>query len=102
MVKRICRILTIAIFGIFAILGKTEAATTAAISITVTLDSTAPLVSSIILADTALKAGETSLVTITFSEAVSGFDNTDITTIDNGTLNAVASSDSITWTATFT
>ncbi|UVM27641.1 Ig-like domain-containing protein [Pseudomonas sp. B21-021] len=56
----------------------------------------------IVVADTALKAGETSLVTITFSEAVSGFDNSDLT-IANGTLSNVSSSDGgITWTATFT
>ncbi|WP_085707133.1 Ig-like domain-containing protein [Pseudomonas sp. B35(2017)] len=56
----------------------------------------------IVVADTALKAGETSLVTITFNEAVSGFDNSDLT-IANGTLSNVSSSDGgITWTATFT
>ncbi len=56
----------------------------------------------IVVADTALKAGETSTVTITFSEAVSGFTNADLT-IANGTLSNVASSDGgITWTATFT
>ncbi|WP_429547836.1 Ig-like domain-containing protein [Pseudomonas frederiksbergensis] len=56
----------------------------------------------IVLADTTLTAGETSLVTITFSEAVSGFTNADLT-IANGTLSAVSSSDGgITWTATFT
>ncbi|RDI14787.1 Ig-like domain-containing protein [Comamonas sp. AG1104] len=56
----------------------------------------------IVVADTALKVGETSLVTITFSEAVSGFDNSDLT-IANGTLSNVSSSDGgITWTATFT
>ncbi|WP_371355063.1 Ig-like domain-containing protein [Pseudomonas chlororaphis] len=56
----------------------------------------------IVIADTALKTGETSLVTITFSEAVSGFDNSDLT-IANGTLSAVSSSDGgVTWTATFT
>jgi hypothetical protein len=57
---------------------------------------------SIVVADTALAAGETSLVTITFSEAVTGFTNADLT-VDNGTLGAVSSSDGgITWTATFT
>lgn len=57
---------------------------------------------SIVVADTSLAAGETSLVTITFSEAVSGFSNADLT-IANGTLSAVSSSDGgITWTATFT
>ena len=41
-------------------------------------------------------------MTITFSEAVSGFTNADLA-IANGTLTAVASSDGgITWTATFT
>ncbi|WP_184590293.1 Ig-like domain-containing protein [Pseudomonas nitroreducens] len=56
----------------------------------------------IVVADTALKAGETSLVTITFSEAVSGFDNSDLT-VANGTLSNVSSSDGgITWTATLT
>ncbi|MNF41061.1 BNR/Asp-box repeat protein [compost metagenome] len=57
---------------------------------------------SIVIADTALKAGETSLVTITFSEAVGGFSNADLT-VANGTLSNVSSSDGgITWTATFT
>ncbi|WP_460097483.1 Ig-like domain-containing protein [Pseudomonas sp. H3_C08] len=56
----------------------------------------------IVVADTALKIGETSLVTITFSEAVSGFTNADLS-IANGTLSAVSSADGgITWTATFT
>ncbi|MEB0148842.1 Ig-like domain-containing protein, partial [Pseudomonas sp. CCC2.2] len=56
----------------------------------------------IVLSDTLLRAGETSLATITFSEAVSGFDNSDLT-IANGTLSTVNSSDGgITWTATFT
>ncbi|WP_339431637.1 MULTISPECIES: Ig-like domain-containing protein [unclassified Pseudomonas] len=56
----------------------------------------------VVVADTALKIGETSLVTITFTEAVSGFTNADLT-IANGTLSAVSSSDGgITWTATFT
>nr|WP_241509606.1 Ig-like domain-containing protein [Pseudomonas ovata] len=56
----------------------------------------------IIMADTALKAGETSLVTITFSEAVSGFTNADLS-VANGTLSAVTSTNGgLTWTATFT
>ena len=57
---------------------------------------------SIVVADTALKAGETSLVTFTFNEAVSDFGNADLT-FANGTLTAVsASEDGVTWTATFT
>lgn len=58
--------------------------------------------SSIIVADTALRAGETSQVTITFSEAVSGFSNADLA-IANGTLSDVHSADGgITWTAALT
>ncbi|OPA96021.1 glycosyl hydrolase [Pseudomonas fluorescens] len=56
----------------------------------------------LVIADTALSVGETSLVTITFSEAVTGFDNSDLS-VANGTLSAVSSSDGgLTWTATFT
>jgi hypothetical protein len=54
------------------------------------------------LSDTALRIGDTATVTITFSEAVTGFTNADLT-IDNGTLTAVSSSDGgVTWSATFT
>ncbi|WP_180699405.1 Ig-like domain-containing protein [Pseudomonas crudilactis] len=61
-----------------------------------------PPTATIVVADTALKIGETSLVTITFSRAVNGFTNADLT-IANGTLNNVSSADGgITWTATFT
>jgi uncharacterized delta-60 repeat protein len=57
---------------------------------------------SIVVADTSLASGETSLVTITFSEAVTGFDNADLSPA-NGVLTLVGSSDhGITWTATFT
>ena len=60
------------------------------------------LTASIVVADTALRAGETSLVTFTFSEAVTGFTNADLT-IANGALTAVSSSNGgVTWTATFT
>ncbi|WP_122554002.1 Ig-like domain-containing protein [Pseudomonas viridiflava] len=63
---------------------------------------TARPTATVALADTALSVGETSLVTITFSEAVSGFRNADLT-VSNGTLSAVTSNDGgITWTATFT
>jgi gliding motility-associated-like protein len=65
------------------------------------IDSTRPT-ATIVVADNALAAGETSLITVTFSEAVTGFTNADLT-IPNGTLSAVSSSDGeITWTATFT
>ncbi|MFE0359681.1 Ig-like domain-containing protein, partial [Streptomyces nigra] len=66
-----------------------------------TLDTTPPT-ATIVVADTALKIGETTGVTITFSEAVTGFTNADLI-IANGTLSAVSSSDGgVTWTATFT
>jgi hypothetical protein len=56
----------------------------------------------IVVADTALNIGATSPVTFTFSEAVTGFTNGDLT-IANGTLTPVTSSDGgITWTATLT
>lgn len=52
--------------------------------------------------DAALNIGDTSTVTFTWSEAVTGFDNTDITLIENGGLSAVTTSDNIVFTATFT
>ncbi|WP_256349718.1 Ig-like domain-containing protein [Pseudomonas gingeri] len=65
------------------------------------IDSQRPT-ATIVIADPVLTAGETSQVTITFSEAVTGFDNSDLT-VPNGTLSAMTSSDGgITWTATFT
>jgi hypothetical protein len=63
---------------------------------------TAQPTATIVVADTTLLAGETSLVTITFNEAVTDFSNTDLS-IDNGSLSAVSSSDGgITWTANLT
>ncbi|MBB2497162.1 DUF4347 domain-containing protein [Pseudomonas sp. UL070] len=57
---------------------------------------------SIVVADTALAAGETSTVTITFSEAVTGLTSADFT-VANGSLSGLSSNDGgITWTATFT
>ncbi|WP_420902148.1 Ig-like domain-containing protein, partial [Pseudomonas corrugata] len=55
----------------------------------------------VVIADTALAAGETSLVTITFSEAVTGFTLADLTAA-NGSLSGLSTSDNITYTATFT
>ncbi|MCQ2997035.1 Ig-like domain-containing protein, partial [Pseudomonas syringae] len=64
-------------------------------------DTVAPT-ATIVVSDNALRAGETSLVTITFSEAVAGFNNADLS-VANGTLTAVSSSDGgVTWTATLT
>ncbi|MEK1839221.1 MAG: Ig-like domain-containing protein, partial [Pseudomonas sp.] len=85
--------------GVTDIAGNTGSGTTS--SGNYTIDTVLPT-ATIVVADNALKIGETSLVTITFSEAVSGFTNADLT-IANGTLTAVSSSDGgITWTATFT
>ncbi len=64
------------------------------------IDGIAPT-ASIVVADTALKAGETSLVTITFSEVVNSFTLADLS-VANGVLGNLASSDGITWTATLT
>jgi hypothetical protein len=67
-----------------------------------TVDTLSPRVSSIAMSDMKLKVGDTSVVTFTFSKAVTGFDNTDIT-VENGTLSTVTSSNGgITWTGTFT
>ncbi|WP_167598988.1 Ig-like domain-containing protein [Comamonas sp. A23] len=57
---------------------------------------------SIVVSDTALAAGETSTVTITFSEAVTGLDVGDFS-VTNGVLSGLSSTDGgITWTATLT
>jgi hypothetical protein len=54
------------------------------------------------LSDSALNSGETATLTVTFSEAVSGFTNADLT-LANGTLSPVSSSNGgVTWTSTFT
>ncbi|WP_248797905.1 Ig-like domain-containing protein [Pseudomonas sp. MWU13-2105] len=85
--------------------GYTDLANNAGAGITnsgnFTIDTVRPT-ATIVVADNALKVGDTSLVTITFSEAVTGFSNADLT-INNGTLTGVTTSDGgITWTATFT
>ena len=92
-------VITLANTGVADLAGNTGSGTTN--SGNYTIDTVLPT-ATIVVADNALKIGETSLVTITFSEAVTGFSNADLT-IANGTLTAVSSSDGgITWTATFT
>ncbi len=68
-----------------------------------TIDKTRPsLASPITISDTALKVGDTATVTFTFTEAVFGFDLTDLS-VANATLSTPATSDGgITWTATLT
>ncbi|WP_164605354.1 Ig-like domain-containing protein, partial [Pseudomonas viridiflava] len=85
--------------GVTDLAGNIGTGTTSSPNFTIdTLQPTATLV----IADSALSIGETSLVTITFSEAVSGFTNADLT-VANSTLSAVSSSDGgVTWTATLT
>lgn len=64
------------------------------------VDATPPVVT-IVVAERDLKAGQTSLVTFTFSEAVTGFDNNDLQ-VPNGTTSTVTSADGgFTWTATY-
>ena len=55
----------------------------------------------IVVNDTALKAGQSTTVTITFSEAVTGLTIADFS-VANGTLSNLSTSDNITWTATLT
>ncbi len=71
-------------------------------AISVVVDNTAPN-AAVEIADAALSDADiSSLVTITFSEAVTGFSNADVT-VANGTLDTLTSSDGgVTWTATFT
>ncbi|MBU1717269.1 MAG: cadherin domain-containing protein, partial [Proteobacteria bacterium] len=73
------------------------------INVTVTdVDDLYPTISSVTMTDTDLKIGETSEVTITFSEAVTNFDNSDVT-VENGTVDAFVTTDGgTTWKATFT
>ena len=56
----------------------------------------------IVVTDTSLKAGQTTTVTITFNEAVTGLTTADFN-VANGSLSGLSSSDGgITWTATLT
>ena len=72
--------------------GVTDAAGNAGVGTTnsnnYAIDTLRPTVSAV-FTDTALAVGETSLVTFTFSEVVSGFANGDLTVV-NGNLTAVA------------
>ncbi len=92
-------VITLANTGIADLVGNAGAGTSN--SANFTIDTVVPT-ATIIVANPSMKIGDTSQVTITFSEAVTGFSNADLT-IANGTLSAVSSSDGgITWTATFT
>ena len=74
---------------------------TAASSANYTIDTTAPTVV-ITMADTALQAGETSLVTFTFDETPTGFTQGDVS-VENGSLSGfTVTGDDKVYTATFT
>ena len=75
---------------------------TAGTSANYDVDTVAPTVSSIALSDTDVITGDTPTLTIQFSSAVSGFASADDVTCPNGALSTMTSSDSITWTGTFT
>ncbi|NMC53307.1 MAG: sortase, partial [Chloroflexi bacterium] len=69
---------------------------------TYTVNTVRPTTESIVVSDTSLIVGETSAVTFTFSEAVSGLTTTDLT-VGSGSLSEPATSDGgVTWTATLT
>jgi Ca2+-binding RTX toxin-like protein len=65
------------------------------------VDGVRPVLNSIVLSDSALKIGDTSTITFTFSEAVANFDASDVT-VDAGSIGVVSTVDNITFTATFT
>ena len=75
-----------------------------------TIDTVLPTVTRFTMADTELIVGETSTVTLEFSEAVTEFNSTDDITASNGTLTQpdgtpgtiMTSSDNITWSGLFT
>lgn len=66
------------------------------------IDTQRPTAISVQVTDTTLKAGQSTTVTITFSETVTGLDTADFS-VANGTLSNLSSSDGgLTWTATLT
>jgi fibronectin-binding autotransporter adhesin len=91
-------LITLANTGVADAAGNTGTATTD--SNNYSIDTLRPT-ASIVVADTALAAGETSLVTITFNEAVTGLTTADFA-VPNGALSGLTTGDNITWTATFT
>jgi gliding motility-associated-like protein len=76
-----------------------NANTSASNTVTISIDNTVPTVA-ITSSATALKAGETATITFTFSEAVLGFDLSDVT-MNNGTFGTLSGTGSV-YTAAFT
>ena len=92
-------LLTLDFTGLSDALGNTGSGTTE--SPNYAIDTQAPSTVGIVVADTDLRIGETSLVTFTFSEAVTDFDAADIT-VENALLGTLGTTDNITFTATLT
>lgn len=66
------------------------------------IDTQRPTAISVLVTDTTLKAGQSTTVTITFTEAVTGLDVSDFTVVD-GVLSGLSTADGgLTWTATLT
>lgn len=66
--------------------------------VTMVVDTLAPTATSFVVADALLLAGETSPVTLTFSEPVVGFTAADLV-VPNGVLRNLSTSDNVTWSA---
>ncbi|MDP9938395.1 Ig-like domain-containing protein [Ectopseudomonas alcaliphila] len=84
--------------GVMDLAGNIGSGTTD--SVNYAIDTQRPT-ASIVVTDTALRAGQNTTVTITFSEAVVGLTTADFS-VANGTLSNLSTSDNITWTATLT
>ncbi|UZT79130.1 Ig-like domain-containing protein [Ectopseudomonas chengduensis] len=84
--------------GVMDLAGNIGSGTTD--SVNYAIDTQRPT-ASIVVTDTALRAGQSTTVTITFSEAVVGLTTADFS-VANGTLSNLSTSDNITWTATLT
>uniref|UniRef100_UPI0037C95FA5 Ig-like domain-containing protein n=1 Tax=Pseudomonas tohonis TaxID=2725477 RepID=UPI0037C95FA5 len=92
-------IITLNNAGVMDLAGNVGSGTTD--SVNYAIDTQRPT-ATVVVTDTALKAGQTTTVTITFNEAVSGLTTADFS-VANGTLSGLSSSDGgITWTATLT
>jgi hypothetical protein len=84
--------------GVMDLAGNIGSGTTD--SVNYAIDTQRPT-ASIVVTDTALRAGQSTTITITFSEAVVGLTTADFS-VANGTLSNLSTSDNITWTATLT
>ncbi|WP_263011225.1 Ig-like domain-containing protein [Metapseudomonas otitidis] len=92
-------IITLNNAGVMDLAGNAGSGTTD--SVNYAIDTQRPT-ATIVVTDTALKAGQTTTVTITFNEAVTGLTTADFS-VANGTLSGLSSNDGgITWTATLT